>query len=407
MSVLVVGPEAEAVAHADRAARDGLRARDLPGHLLRLAVGVVLCTTLPTALVAVGWTFRLMRRRCLHGLWRRSPVRAIVPFEALASGLALDVPRGPTPRWLLGERLREQLGRPTAGGDPPRLARRLARWPGLLVASLRRNLREGLVALSCTAVLTLPGGLFLLGGWEYGWNIAFYKGYEQAFAGRTVAFLGMLMLAGAMLYVPLAGAHLAATGDPRAFFQFRFVGRLIRRRLAGLTLYATAYVALSAPATLLWILVQFLPQMFPALNEATADELARFAGNYRLVAAGYVFPAYLGVHLLAVRIYRGALLAEVSRDPSAVASLHPTLARLLEALELVPDGAARTRHPVFAAVIVSGRRGTNAVLWVGSFLVWMLLPAQMLAGQFFVWHPWLVWFNPVLVHLPCLWVATG
>lgn len=384
------------------ATRDATRLRSIPVHAARLGFGVLLCTNHLTAIVASGWTFRLMRRRVLRGWWSASPMPDRPGFAEFLDGQGPDVPAGPTPRWFVAERFRDRLRRPGPAGRAPGVGRCLLRLPGALMSGLFANVRAGLVALACTAILTLPGGLSLLGGWEYGWNISFYKGYEQAFVGRSVGLVGMVLLALAMLYVPMAWAHLAATGDPRAFFQFRFVGRLIRGRLGVLTLYAATFSLLTLPATASWLVVQSLPNLFPWLADATPEQLREFAGRYSLATAAWTFPAFVLAHVLAARIYRGAVLGLLRRDPAAADALHPTIRRALDALGLLPAAPARRPHPLIAVVLVTGRRGTNAVLWVASFLLWLTIPAQMLVSQFFVYHPFLVWLNPVLILVPSL-----
>ncbi len=369
--------------------------------LLGSVLGILLCTTLPTALIVVGWTFRSLRRNLLADWARRAgaelDLATLVPAPQRA---AFAVNR--RPRWLIAERFAERLSAPTATGEPPGRFRRLLRLPAALTAGFRANLGAGLTALACTAVLTLPGCLLMLGGWEYGWNISFYKGYEQAFVGRTVAFVGALMLAAAMLYVPAAWAHLAAAGEPRAFFQFRLVGRLIAVRLGAWTLYALAFVVLSLPVSGLWMVQQGLPNIFPDLETMDRAGLEDFAFRFRLLAALVLFPTYVGLHRLAGRIYGGAVLALVARDPSQTVVLPKDIAGALEQLGLIPEGSSRRRHPVLRVILGTGRRGTRAVLWVASFLIWFLVPFQLLVMQFFFAHPFLVWLNPMLVHLPCL-----
>jgi hypothetical protein len=46
----------------------------------------------------------------------------------------------------------------------------------------------------------------------------------------------------AMVYVPMAQVHQAVTGDFRAFFEFRFVGRFIRARLRGYVFFAALFL---------------------------------------------------------------------------------------------------------------------------------------------------------------------
>ena len=109
------------------------------------------------------------------------------------------------------------------------------------LGGLAANARMGVKALACTYVLVGPDCFLWFAVWYDGWNNSFNKGYEQAAVGPLTGLLGAALFLAAMLYVPMAWAHLAATGDPRAFFEFGFVRKLIRQRLGAMTLYAAVF----------------------------------------------------------------------------------------------------------------------------------------------------------------------
>ncbi len=180
-----VEPEAPSVS-----VRDGLRLSQVPMIGLRLLIGVLLCTAIPSAVLVVGWTFRLMRRRIVRGWWRQSDARAGVPFDEFVRTLPVEVSSAPLPRWFVASDFRARLRKPDQQGEAPGRLRMVLRVPRLLVGGLLENVRFGLLTLLVSAVFVWPGAFFLLGGWEYGWNVSFYKGYEQAYVGRTVGFAG-------------------------------------------------------------------------------------------------------------------------------------------------------------------------------------------------------------------------
>src|SRR5262249_14615278 len=201
--------------------RPGLRRKlaTLGGWLWRLAVGTALCMLWPTAILVVGWLYRWTQARVLRRWWEQSRLRELGTFEEVFETLGPDAPVA-RPRWLLRERLRAL----PAPGQPGRLAQLLSvPWH-----SLWRNFKIGFQGLFCTFLLTGWGCLLMLFSWEFGWLNSFNKGYEQAFLGPVTGFLGILLFVAAMFYVPMAQAHHAATGDYRAFFEFRFVWRLIQ-----------------------------------------------------------------------------------------------------------------------------------------------------------------------------------
>ncbi|HEU5118565.1 MAG TPA: hypothetical protein VFT74_18345, partial [Isosphaeraceae bacterium] len=384
-----VEPEAPSVS-----VREGLRLSQVPMIGLRLLIGVFLCTGLPAAVLVVGWTFRLMRRRIVRGWWRQSDARAGLRFEEFVRTVPVDVSSAPLPRWFVASDFRSRLQRPNRKGQAPGRLRMALRIPRLLLGGLLENVCYGLLVLFVSALFVWPGGLFLLGGWEYGWNVSFNKGYEQAYIGRTVGFVGVVMLASAMCYVPMATTHLAISGNIRSFFQFRLIFRLIRHKRVSLAGYALLVVALGFPASFLWGMVVFLPNMFPWLETATPRQMNTFIQRFSLLGAFYVFPAYVVVHLAAARIYRGAVLNLIRREPEWGDRMPASTRRILESLDLWESEPARRPNRLIRAVVSTSRRGSHAMLWVVTVLAWFLVPAEMLLAQFLVYHPYLVWLNP-------------
>jgi hypothetical protein len=53
----------------------------------------------------------------------------------------------------------------------------------------------------------------MLWSWEQGWINSFHGGYELAWFGPTMGFLGIFVFVGVMFYVPMAQAHQAVTGS--------------------------------------------------------------------------------------------------------------------------------------------------------------------------------------------------
>ena len=89
----------------------------------------------------------------------------------------------------------------------------------------------------------------------------------------------IFLFVAAMVYVPMAQVHQAVTGDYRAFFDVRFVWRLVRARLS-------AYVILAALVTLVSFLLEILktaPAFFGDLTESSSDaEVLKMLQNYYL-----------------------------------------------------------------------------------------------------------------------------
>src|SRR5262249_22165497 len=210
----------------------------LSGWLWRLPVGAVLCLWWWSSILVVGWLYRRMQAVVLRRWFLQSPLRAAYTFEEFCDTLGADAPV-PRPRWLL----RERIGTALAPGQPGRLGRALTvPWH-----SLWRNFKVGFQGLFCTFLLTGWGCLLMLFSCEFGWLNSFNKGYEQAVLGPVTGLLGIALFIAAMFYVPMAQAHQAATGDYRAFFEFRFVWSLIRARLGAYVGLAFLCVLVSLP----------------------------------------------------------------------------------------------------------------------------------------------------------------
>src|SRR5262249_19861452 len=159
---------------------------------------------------------------------------------------------------------------------------------------------------------------------------SFNKGYEQAFVGLGFGVFGILLFIAAMFYVPMAQAHQAATGQARAFFDFRFVWRLIQARLTAYIGQATVMLLVALPLEVLKTFPAF--EAFPGNDEALTDAeaLEYFQGYIFWCSLLVLFPALLLVRWLAVVIYRSAVL-KVLRDGLVTREdLNPVLAPWLD-----------------------------------------------------------------------------
>src|ERR1051325_4581211 len=167
-----------------------------------------------------------MQRSVLKRWWQAS-VSSAKPgrFEEFAAGDARTVGHVHWPNWFLAQDFRRnrrvQRGWPPAAALLPRLA-----------ASLWHNVRLGVQAMFNTWVLTLPSCALMLFGWYDGWNNSFNKGYEQFSVGPATSWFGIMLFAAAMLYVPMAQARQAITGEWRALYQLRLGSRPVRRGCA-------------------------------------------------------------------------------------------------------------------------------------------------------------------------------
>jgi hypothetical protein len=356
---------------------------------------MVFCQSVLGALAIVGWTYRLMQRSVLKRWWQAS-VSSAKPgrFEEFAAGDARTVGHIHWPNWFLAQDFRRnrrvQRGWPPAAALLPRLA-----------ASLWHNVRLGVQAMFNTWVLTLPSCALMLFGWYDGWNNSFNKGYEQFWVGPALSWLGILLFITAMLYVPMAQARQAVTGDWHAFYQFRLVWTLVRRRWLASFGLATIYALCSLPLIVLATIVMFLPNIRPEYADLTPSQTMQVLNRYYFWSALFVFPAFVALRLASARIYGTALLKAVQGGAIAQEALGENEWQALHRLDLLKVEPPRIRHPVLRLASWAGTRAGRVTFGFLTVLVWFLFVFQTYLAQFFHYHlgP-TVWLNRPLVQLP-------
>lgn len=338
-----------------------MRFKGLLGSVLRLFVGCLFCQFPLTAVIVVGWTMRAMRGSALKVWWNAG---------AVDLELAPPTEMSRWPNWVLR--------------DAPR-SRRNA------LADLGVNFRLGLTALLNIWVLTWPAAILWYFGWRYGWDISFNKVYEHASFGRTVSLWGILLFLLSMLYVPVAHARQAVTGDWRAFWQWRAVVRTAWF-CPQFLLLAGAYALATAPVLVLVITPYFNPTFSD--ESLSNGEIIERLNSYYFWSALVYFPLYVGLHLLAARLYAGAILGGLRRGDLAAHHLHPAeRAAFAQCGVDLTEFAGAGRGRVLARLAAPLRAVAVAALW-------FVVVAGIYVAQFFNYQPMRHWFNQPMVHLP-------
>ena len=257
----------------------------------------------------------------------------------------------------------------------------------MLFGSLWLNSQLGIQAIFNTWVLTMPACVLWLFAWFAGWNISFNKGYEQATVGPLTGSLGAVFFMAAMFYVPMAQARQAATGSQVAFYEFRFVWRLVRSRRLGCLSLAVLYALLSLPVIVLRTAPGFFPQINAALEDATDMEVLQILNWYYFASTAFVFATFLLLKLSASRTYAAALLSSVSRGRVHPADLHPAERTALGELGplLVPERPRR--HLLVRTVTGSGRCVKGMTVGIATAVVWFAFVSQIFVAEFLNYHP--------------------
>jgi hypothetical protein len=370
----------------------------LLGWCWRLAVGTLFCLNYFTSIVVVGWLYRWMRARAVHHWWKQSPDTRRKTFEDFCTDLepnAIAV----RPRWFILERVSESLRQPTADGKPPGRIRRLLRVTAVPWHSLWVNAKLGLHGLICTYLMTGWGCGLIVFSWWFGWVNSFHKGYEQALIGPLTGVLGIFVFALAMFYTPMAQVHLAVTGRPSAFFDFRFIWRLVQAKLGAYTALAALVLAVSIPFEVLKTLPLYFELINPALETASNQELLWILRRYLFVCALLLFVALLLLRAVAARIYAGAVLTALRTGALGRDDLHPVIAEWLDRLGI--DTQPVSLPHGFARVVKSGARTLIRPVRYGFLLViWLAFSAKTYVGEFLNYHPFFGFMNHPLIQFP-------
>jgi hypothetical protein len=374
------------------------------GWIWRLAVGALMCfnyyvLSYFTSIFAVGWTYRWMQAVVLRGWWKQSPKRHDGSFRDFCDSLGLDGPV-PRPRWFLRERIVAFMRRPGPGGQPASGLRLFGRALTIPWHSLWLNFKIGLAGVFCTFLLTGWGCLLMVFGWEFGWFNSINRYYEQYLFGPGSFLLGLVLFILAMFYVPMAQAHQAATGQARAFFEFRFVRRLIRARL--MPYVGLAMLTGFASLILTIVVLQSVGENF-AGNDRTLspEEGFQVYWVYLLAFTAFLlFPLYLLLRFVAAVIYRSAVLKALRQGTITRAELNPVLARWMERMELKVIPRAETVGLGWYARLTT-RFAYRRVLFTVLFFVWLVFATRMLVHHFFRSDPVVGYLNHPMIQMPC------
>lgn len=363
------------------------RARTILRFLWLVFLGAVFCTRAVGSLLVIGWTYRLMDRRVLRR-WR-----ILYPQDAISPPPAMNK----APNWMLRDSVWMQTQSDWQTAESWRHRGKLMlRAVG---GALWHNLRLGAQGLLTTLSLTIIPCMLWAFGWYLGWNNSFTKGYEQAYTGTLIATTGIALFIAVMLYVPLAQARHAATGEWRAFYQFRVVRRLIQRRPWALLFLALAYSVSSIPVAFLKTLPLFLPNINPELNTMTDAELLQFLNGYFFLVSILGFLLYVALRVAAARIYAGAFAEAVRAKHITQDDLrgHEAARLALTGLRVPrPGEVQQARRPPIP--FKSAPLRVAAVLMTAA--IWFTFVAQIFVSEFFNYHGPRGWLNQPLVQAP-------
>lgn len=355
----------------------------------RWLLGAWLCLVPLFSVLVVGWTARAARREVVRAWWRRSPPRARgVSFEAFVAEDPATCELAGWPTWFAGPRQDE------AGPGGRRF--QVVRWLG----GLGTNARVGAAMILNTWVITLPGCLLWAISWFAGWQNSFNKGYEHAWFGPTIFVLGMLLFPVAMVYLPMAQARQASTGNWRSFYQFRLVWLLVRREWPAGFGVALAWAG-ACVAVFLVKLAPAIAQYIPGLLDLPRERQLEVSQRFFAVAALGLFPLYVSLRLLAARMYANALRDAWQRGAITEEDLDEREWQALRRLELlVPTPVPERRRLVRLAAWLATRAGritaTMAILALWFATSFLFTVSEFIART----GSGRGWWNQPMIQLP-------
>ena len=357
----------------------------------KVLVGALLCQGPLSSILVVGWMLRLMQYQVWRHWWRVSDLQhQDVTFESFMAQDEQTRTHLHWPNWVLGSA-------PIPAGAPCSKMRIFSRR---LVGSLYDNAKLGLQGMLNTWALTLPGCGLWLSAWFAGWNNSFHKGYELAWVGPTTGVIGVVLFITAMLYVPLAQARQAVTGQWRTFYDFALIWRLIRKHWRWSIVLSGLYSLLSLPVIALLTLPAFFEHIWPHTTTLSDAEALDFLKTYYFRVGLLGFAVVVALRWLAARFYATAVMAAVQTGSIRVEELSAIEQLAFQCLNLQTDSP-----PLHRAFII------RTPLWMGSRLIegfavgmtvalWFTFVAQIFVSEFFNYHPIAGWLNQPLVQLP-------
>jgi hypothetical protein len=361
---------------------------------LKLFVGMILIQNLLGAIIVMGWAWRLTQRFVLRAWWKRS--RGLSWLQVIEAAPETRVHRS-WPNWMIGPREGHSKFRRAFG-------------------ALVMNLKTGSQGIFNTWIATAPAFALWMFSWYDGWNNSFNKGYEQAAVGPATGIAGVILFIAAMFYLPMAQTRQAATGDWRAFFQFRLVWKLVRRRWLESLGLAILFVGMSLPLTVM----KTAPGFFTALKTdkaPTANGFHRMTGgdledlppaealrrlkSYYFWCGLYLLAAMTVSRAVAAHIYAGAVLDSVQSGALAADALHESEWKVLHRLNLLEVRPPRERHWFVRTCAWIATRAGAVTVGFAIALVWFGLVAQIYSSEFLLkTDHGQGWWNQPLIQLP-------
>lgn len=341
-------------------------------YLVTYILGPLLCMNPVTAIIALGWIYRSMHRHALI-YWSKQA--------------AQDTPKPAVPHWVCGMQ---------AAADS---ASRLRRFRHKFFGGLGVNVKRGLEALFTVGVLTLPISAIWMIMWWAGWIVSFHKSYEESYVPIVTSVSSVLLFALVMLYLPMAQARHAVTGEWRRFFDVRLIRILTRYARVKLMLLTLLYCLGAAGVLFGKDAVRLFVENIVGFDSRDLDALK---DAYIPIYVMTVFVLFAGLTVLRgfhARIYASAVLKAVKAGAVHADDLAENEKEYLQQLGLLKKAQVKKAHLLVRSLGWFLARLRTLLAVVAQYMLWLAFAFIVYFGQF-LGHDWYEWLIHPLVHQP-------
>ncbi len=324
------------------------------------------------AIIVLGWFYAWMRVRGLKNWWRQLKAGEredadIQTVDDLLAALRLEK----LPRLFSRSRGRQC--------DPSALSpiRRFFYYLCMPFASLWFNLKLGLQAFANLSVLLMPAALFWTFSWWGGWNNSFFKGYEAFAVGPSLGLSGIGLFILAMIYVPMAQARHAMSGEWRRFWDIAFIRKILAERPIAVLLLALLIAVMNIPVIIMKTLPFQFSEMIDGYASMSNQEVFDWSQGYFFWCGLYILLAWFVIKNLIMRIYCTAVLRLLLKKQISMSDLSQVEQEALTAMHV--EDLEKHQEASWKKV---ARMPLRAVCCVLIIMVWFGFAAQIYIAQF-------------------------
>jgi len=362
-------------------------------------LGALFCQGPIMAVVVIGWVYRLMQRSALKQWWQLTDsTDQYGPFNTGVLKHRTWNVHATYPNWFVEQRFWVTVPEGVKSGESYR--KKTSFIARSLLVGMGRNIKTGIQGIFNIWVLTIIPAMLWNFGWYSGWIVSFDKVYENFSVGITLSLLGIFIFCATMIFLPMAQARQAVTGEWKSFYDFKLIRTLVRQNGFSCMLLALGYTFVSLPVTLFKFLPFTMDQINPAVLTMTDAEFLSYMESYYFWTGMVGFLGYVFLHRWAARVYARSVVACIQNgtvELSELAAFERNAIRTMK-LDTVNEKTSQALLIRWAGLLT--RRAWRVGLTVAVFVIWFSFVSQIYVSEFLNYHPVQGWMNQSLVQLP-------